>query len=139
MVPVAGGVIREEPDPCLAARFGKLLRHVPPEGAVHDVVVGLLCIPEAEAIVVFGQQHDVSGSCLLHDSDPLAGVELVGIPLLVEAVVLVDGGRIAARPADFPPGQCHWPPADEHPEAQILPGFDGFRLGVQPVARGLIG
>ena len=86
--------------PCFSAGVGNFLGHIPLERAVHDVVVGLLGIPEAEPVVVFGQKDDVRAAGILDDLDPFAGVELVRIPFLVEVVVLLD--RASALPRDQP-------------------------------------
>ena len=45
--------------------------------------------------------------------------------------------RGAARPADLQPGQAHRPPAVEHAEPHVLPGFDNIGIGFQEGVVGL--
>ena len=127
MVPVAGGVVRPERETGAPTGVGELLRHVAPERRVHDVVVRLLRVPQAEAVVVLRREDDVLHAGRLGDGHPLVGVELHGVEALVEVVVLLHRRLASARPADLLARERHGAPVDEHAEAQVAPPF--HRLG----------
>ena len=77
--------------PCFRHAADKLLDDVALERRVHDVVIGLLRVPQAEAVVVLRGEHDVLHAGVLGDVDPLVGVELRRIESLVKVVVFLDG------------------------------------------------
>jgi hypothetical protein len=118
VMPISWGIIDAEAHIRAMTGFRDFLDDIPFEGRVHDVVVGELCIPHAEATVMLGGDHDIPGSAAARDLQPLVRVKIDWIELLVEMVV--DGvfditGRIAgdiqglgsfARPTDFRAGQA---------------------------------
>jgi hypothetical protein len=114
-MPVAGRIIGAEGDAALFAGFGEFLDHVPLEGRVHDVVVGLFGVPEAEAVVVFGGEHHVFHAGGLGDGDPFIGVELGGVEAFVEVVVFLDG---VCAPRDQP---ISWPVRATGPQWMNMP------------------
>ena len=77
---------------CFVAGVGHVLHHVDLPGRLGPgaLVVGQLGVVEAEAVVVLDQEDHVLHAGVLGDLDPLLGVELVRLPLLVEVVVDVD-------------------------------------------------
>ena len=98
-----------------------------PNGRGHDVVVGCRAVPQAEAVVVLGGDHQVLHPRGLGGARPRVGVELLRVEALVEVVVFLDRDLPPPRPADLGALQAHRPPVDEHPEAHVLPL--GNRLG----------
>jgi hypothetical protein len=100
VVPVGLGVVNDELQAGLVAGVGHLLHHVDLPGRLGpgDPVVGQLRVVEAEPVVVLDQEDHVLHAGVLGDLDPLAGVELVGLPLFVEVVVDLDGCGPLALP-----------------------------------------
>ena len=105
MMPVGLGVIEYQLQVGLMAGVGHLFHHVDLPGRFwsSDLVVCQLGVVEAEAVVVLDQQDHVLHTGVFGDLDPGPGVELVGLPLLVEVVVDIDGrGPLAAAHARAP-------------------------------------
>ena len=55
MPPVANGMVSAEDDSLPLASRRQLLHHVPSERGVHDAVIGLFRVPQAETVVMFGR------------------------------------------------------------------------------------
>ena len=119
--PIAGRIVREEPDLLLAARLGKLVGHVAPERAFHDVVIRFLGVPKTEPVMVFDNQNDIFGARPLREPGPLAGIEPRRIPAAEERVIFRGRRRIGSGPADLLARKRDRPPGDEHAKTHVLP------------------
>jgi len=80
------------------------------EGAVHDIVICCLCVPDAETAVMFGGETSVGHMGGFCGAGPLVTVQLCGIEgsgggVRVGPVCVHEGGDIEM---------------DEHAEAQVL-------------------
>ena len=96
--------------PCLSQLLRSSASTSRPSGAFGHLAVGGLGVPEAEAVVVLGEEQDVAHAGFLGRAGPLVGVAAGG---LEEAHVLD-----ARRP--FLAGERAERPADEHAPLQGL-------------------
>ena len=87
-------------------------------GTAFDAVVGLFTGPEAEAVMMLGDQDDVSGAGRLDGAHPLVDIELGGI----------ENFRIGFAVAPFAVEKRVSAEVDEGADFQFLP-FDLLRRG----------
>lgn len=87
--PVEQGIIEENLDALFVAFIGQLLYHIALEGGIHDVEVRLLGVPQAEAVVVAGDQRDVLHSGRFGQPDPLGSIKINGVEKLHQALVIL--------------------------------------------------
>jgi hypothetical protein len=90
-----------------------------------------LRIEDREAVVVLARDHDVLHPRVLGDAHPLPGVELDGVELAYELLVLGGGDLqvlhdpladlLVALSLVLPGGDRVEPPVDEHPETGVAP------------------
>ena len=132
MMPIAHRVVRAKRDSAPLAGGAKFLHHVAAERRTHDVVVGLLGVPQAEAVVMLGREHHVLHAGRLGNGHPLVGIEAGGVELGVQVIVVGDGRFLSSRPADFMPRDAHRPPMDEHAEPHVLPPLQRRGIGLEP-------
>src|SRR5207247_5217184 len=92
-----------------------------PPGRAGDLVVREVRVPEAEAVVVLGRDHDVAHPGLARGPGPVPRVEEVRIEVVEVAPVLLVGEPLAHLHPLVPGGQRVQPPVDEHPEPGLGP------------------
>ena len=109
VVGVEDGVVEIDGKALGTEGVGILAHDVAAEGAVHDVIVGGLGVPDAEAAVVLGGEAAVGHVGGLGGAGPLAAVELRGVEEVgrgvgVGPVLVAEGGHVEM---------------DEHAEAAV--------------------
>ena len=127
--PVALGVVEAQHQPPALAGVGQFLADVAFEGAVlaGDLVVADLRVEVCESVVMLGREDDVLHAGVFGDFDPLVGVELGGVELLVVAVVHGVGHTPAlSGPTEFLPGHAAGAPVDEQAELHVAEAPDGL-------------
>ena len=95
------------------------------KGGVADKVLRILAGPETESVVMLGGNDQVFHAGGFGHAHPVLGVELGGVELAVELVILVSGDLCAPRPTDLRAFDTDRSPVDEHAETHGLPGVDG--------------
>lgn len=119
-MPVRDAVVDAEGEAAAVTGRGHLVDDVAMEGRVHDVIVGLLGVPEAETVHVFGDHDDVAHAGRLRDADPLVGIKLHRIEPPVELIIFRHRHLVAAGPAQLGTGQRDRTPMDEESEPTRL-------------------
>ena len=132
VMPVHDGVVETQAQ-ALAPAFGRQVLHriVMPRRCLDDVVVGHLRIEHRKAVVVLAGDDDVFHPRVFRRLNPLARVELNGVELggeflvvghlhllvrevpLRDALVALEVGRVGGHGVDAP--------VDEHPELRLAP------------------
>ena len=84
MVPIGLGVVQRDSHTAPMASLDQLADQVPFEGRLRDVEVRQGTIEKAKAIVVLGCQADVTASCFFSQVNPIVGVEMVRIELILQ-------------------------------------------------------
>ncbi len=119
VVPIGDGVVEAEGDAAGVAGVGEHGDDVALVRGVHHVEVGLLGVPEAEAVVVLGGEADVFHAGVLEDVEPGVGVAFGGVELVDKGLVL--GAGDAAAPLFL-----------------LVPGVDGVEAPVDEEAEALL-
>ena len=124
MVPVHQRVVEADLEIELAAGLDVLAHQIASRPALDGVVVGLLRVPQAEALVVLGGHHHVLHPGLLRQGRPLAGGAVFRLPRVGQLLVLRHRDALAVHHPLVAAQLRVQSPVDEHPEARFLPPAD---------------
>ncbi len=105
----------------LAAGLDVLAHQVAARAALDGVVVGLLRVPQAEALVVLGGHHHVLHAGLLGQARPLARRARLGLPRVGQLLVLRDRDALAVHHPLVAAELRVQAPVDEHAEPRLVP------------------
>ncbi len=119
VMPVNEGVIEADVEALGAEGVHHLAEGVFAVGGVGDLVVGVLGVPQAEALVVLGGEDHVAHAGLAGGLRPFAGLEEVGVEEVeVDLVVFVGDLLIVADPL-VPRRHGVESPVDEHAKTVV--------------------
>ena len=127
VVPVQQGVVQPHLESLGPGSGQEVGHHVPAQGGVGGLEVGILAVEQAEAVVVLGGEDDILHPCPSGGFDPLCRVVVRGGELPeIGQVVLLRHLLGAAHPLP-PGGDGVQPPVDEHAEpGPAEPGHAGL-------------
>src|SRR5262249_26988280 len=129
MMPIHNRMVKTEPHAFLFAGFGKFLEGVAGERSGFDAPIGQVRSPKPETVMMFAGDDDVFYAGAFSDGYPLPGIELHGIELRHQFLVLGDGNLRGFH--DPFAGAFDWfavplaggdrikTPMNEHPEARL--------------------
>jgi len=116
VVPVEQRVVEADPQALLAEGLDHGGQEVLAPRGLGGLVVGVRRVPQAEALVVLGGDHEVLHAGVLRRPGPGLGIVEVRVEVVeVLLVILVLGALVVLDPL-VARGQGVEPPVDEHPE-----------------------
>ncbi len=121
MVPVNQRVVEADAEPFLAEGLDHGPQQLLAAGGVDRLVVGVLRVPEAEALVVLGGDDEVPHARLLRRSRPGFGVVEVGVEVIEVGLIRFVGDAFTVLHPLVSGRQGIQPPVDEHAKPVVNP------------------
>jgi len=119
VMPVDKRIVEANLQPLGAERLHIFTNQIPAKGCVHNIVVGVLGIKEAEALVMLGGKHRILHSCGLSLSCPLACIKKIGVKALKIALVDILANTLIALYPFVPCRQSIKTEVDKHSKPVI--------------------
>ena len=129
MIPVGCRIIRAKFDALFFAGFGQFLNYIAFKRSIRNTVINLTGWPQTKTIVMFGGKYDVFHTRSFRHTYPFISIEIYGIELFVQIIILFGRHLSIARPAYFSSFERYRTPVNKHTEAGIFPLLNFCSIG----------